>query len=279
MEALRTEHAFQTLADKVAIVTGGSRGIGAAIALELARRGAKVGRSKTKTGTCIITNEKVAITYTSSSSTKLVESLIEQIHEFHPSSAIGVQADLREVSSPQRIVQKVLQDLHTAHIDILVNNAGVEMVKPFHEVTSDDFALVFETNVRAPLLMMQAVHPYLRAPGRVINIGSVGSRHGFRDLSAYCASKSALEGMTRCWATELGGAGHTVNTVNPGPVETEMIWKIPKEIVKMQMDQTPVENRMAKVGDVTQIVAWLAGGESGWVTGQAICASGGWAMY
>lgn len=190
-----------------------------------------------------------------------------------------MQADLRDPTSAATIVQTVLRDLQTDHIDILVNNAGVELVKPFHEVTPEDFAEVFEVNVRAPLLMLQAVHPHLRAPGRIINIGSVGSRCGFRGLSAYCSSKSALEGLTRCWATELGGAGHTVNTVNPGPVETEMIWRIPGDIVKMQMEQTPVENRMAQLADVTQIVAWLAGPESGWVTGQAISASGGWSMY
>jgi 3-oxoacyl-[acyl-carrier protein] reductase len=130
------------------------------------------------------------------------------------------------------------------------------------------------------MLMTQAVLPHLCASGgRIINISSVGARYGFKNLSAYCSSKAALEGMTRCWAAELGGEGHTVNAVNPGPVQSQLLENIPKEIVEMQKAQTPVQNRIGTVDDVAQVVAWLASEESRWVSGQVISASGGWAMY
>ena len=164
-------------------------------------------------------------------------------------------------------------------IDILVNNAGVEVVKPLGEITPDDYAKVYDLNVRGTLLMTQAVLPYLNPKGRIINISSVGSRAGFPGLGLYCSSKAAIEGLTRCWAAELGKNGTTVNAVNPGPVESEMLTNIPKEIVEGQKKATPLENRVGTVEEVAAVVAWLAGEDSGWVTGQVISASGGWAMY
>jgi 3-oxoacyl-[acyl-carrier protein] reductase len=129
------------------------------------------------------------------------------------------------------------------------------------------------------MLMTQAVLSHLRAPGRIINISSVGARYGFRDLSIYCSSKATLEGLTRCWAAELGAAGHTVNAVNPGPVQTQLMDKIPKDYIEMQKAQTPVENRLGTVDDIAQIVAWLAGEGCRWISGQVLSAGGGWAIY
>ncbi|CEL03834.1 hypothetical protein ASPCAL04974 [Aspergillus calidoustus] len=250
------------LGGKVAIVTGGSRGIGERIALELAQNGAKV-----------------SVTYTSSGSEKQVDSLIETINGLgNGSAAISIKADLRDPNSPAKIVTETIKHFGE-HIDILVNNAGVELVKPIPDITVDDFSFVYDLNVRAPLLMLQSVLPHLRAPGRIINIGSVGGRSGFKQLSVYCSSKAALEGMTRCWAAELGSAGHTVNCVNPGPVQTDLIGNIPQETVKMQKDSTPIQNRLGTVEDIAPVVVWLASEGSRWITGQVISASGGWAMY
>lgn len=127
--------------------------------------------------------------------------------------------------------------------------------------------------------MTQAILPFLPPGGRIINIGSVGARAGFAGLGLYCSSKAALEGLARCWAAELGGNGTTVNCVNPGPVESEMLKNIPKEIVEAQKASTPLEKRVGTVEEVAAVVAWLAGGESRWVTGQSLSVSGGWAMY
>lgn len=164
-------------------------------------------------------------------------------------------------------------------IHILVNNAGTDFPKPFNEITPEDFAYVYDLNVRAILLMTQAVTPHLSPSGRIINIGSVGARRGFQEHSLYCSSKAALEGLSRVLAVELGSKGHTVNTVNPGPMQTELLDKIQPEIVDMQKSQTPIENRLGTTDDIAQVVAFLAEENSRWITGQAISASGGWAMY
>ena len=127
--------------------------------------------------------------------------------------------------------------------------------------------------------MTKAVIPRLRAPGRIINIGSVGARAGIKELSLYCASKAAVEGFTRSTAAELGAQGHTANTINPGPVETDMLSEVPAETVNMQKQTTPLEKRLGTTDDIAQIVGFLADESSRWVTGQTISASGGWAMY
>ena len=201
--------------------------------------------------------------------------------DHHP-RATKVRADLRQVDAPKHILEESLSafSMHKSrgYIDILVNNAGCEFVKEIVDTTPEDFSYVYDLNVRGTLLMTKAVIPYLRKPGRIINIGSVGGRSGFPSLSLYCSSKAALEGLTRCSAAELGPAGHTANAVSPGPIETAMIDKIPKAIVHMQKSQTPVEHRLGRVDDVAQIVAFLAEEGSRWVSGQVIQASGGMTM-
>jgi 3-oxoacyl-[acyl-carrier protein] reductase len=164
-------------------------------------------------------------------------------------------------------------------VHILVNNAGIELVRRLGDITPEDFGSVYDVNVRGTLLMTQAVLPFLGLSGRIINISSVGGRAGFAGLSMYCSSKAAIEGLTRCWAAELGHDGTTVNTLSPGPVQSELLDNIPKEIVEAQKKATPLQNRVGTVEEVADIVGWLAGEESRWVTGQTISASGGWAMY
>jgi 3-oxoacyl-[acyl-carrier protein] reductase len=132
-------------------------------------------------------------------------------------------------------------------IDILINNAGVMFVRSILETTADDYAAMMDVNVRAPLLMTKAVVPHLRAPGRIINLSSVGARAGFENVALYSASKAALEGMTRGLAAELGRDGHTVNTVAPGPVQSEMLDDVPGEIVELQLKTTAVEHRHGTV--------------------------------
>ncbi|RBR26570.1 uncharacterized protein FIESC28_00646 [Fusarium coffeatum] len=261
---MESQRNFQTLKGKVAIVTGASRGLGAGFAYELARRGARI-----------------VATYTSPTSEILVKELSEKLASLDPpSQCIGVKSDLKEEASPAKIVREAVAAFGP-QIDILVNNAGMEIVKPHTDITPSDFDSIFYLNVRAPLLLLQAVKPYLPSSGggRIINISSVGARCGFKHLSLYCASKAALEGLTRSWAAELGAEGHTVNAVNPGPVQSELLDNIPKEIVEMQKKQTTAGNRLGEVDDVAQIVAWLASEESRWITGQALSASGGLEMY
>ncbi|KAI9734751.1 MAG: hypothetical protein M1818_006738 [Claussenomyces sp. TS43310] len=261
------DHYAFPLAGKTAIVTGASRGIGAGIAFELAKRGASV-----------------VITYTSKSSEDAVKNLISKIEDLNNGArGTSICTDLRDPASPGLIAAKAVEfgrSGKSSHIDILVNNAGIELVKRVGSIDVEDFEKVFHLNVRAPVLLMEAVLPHLPPTGgSIINLSSVGARAGFPGLSLYCSSKAAIEGLTRCWAAELGAKGTRVNSVNPGPVDTEMIKKIPKEIVDEQKKQTPLENRIASTEDIALIVCWLAGQDSRWVTGQVISASGGYAMY
>jgi 3-oxoacyl-[acyl-carrier protein] reductase len=126
--------------------------------------------------------------------------------------------------------------------------------------------------------MTKAVLPHLRAPGRIINMSSVGARFGPPQLALYAASKAAVEGMTRSLAQELGGAGHTVNAVAPGPTESEMLNDVPRDIVETQLKTTAVQHRVGTVDDIARIVAWLASEDGKWVSGQTISASGGFLM-
>ncbi|KAK4165559.1 3-oxoacyl-reductase [Cladorrhinum sp. PSN259] len=249
------------LKNKVAIVTGASRGLGAGMAKELASRGASV-----------------LITYTSDSSLPLVESILPQIST--PSHAVKV--DLSSPSAPAIVLSALDSWLGPeSHINILVNNAAVEVVKSLGDISIEDYDKVYNLNVRGPLLLTQGLLPRFNPAGnnRIINIGSVGSRCGFAQLGLYCSSKAALEGLTRCWAAELGKNGTTVNQVNPGPVQTEMLENIPVDIVNGQKARTPVGNRVGTVEEIAKIVAWLASEESSWVSGQVVSASGGLEMY
>jgi 3-oxoacyl-[acyl-carrier protein] reductase len=175
------------------------------------------------------------------------------------------------------VVQATIKEFGD-NIDILVNNAAVDKFKAFSELTIDDYSAVFDVNVRAVFLMSQAVMPHLRKPGRIINISSVGARCGINTASLYSATKGAVEGMTRSLATELGLAGHTVNAVEPGPVESEMLDTVPPEIVELQKKTTPVGNRIGKGNDIAPVVAWLAQEDASWISGQTISASGGYTM-
>ncbi|TKA69734.1 hypothetical protein B0A55_05276 [Friedmanniomyces simplex] len=247
----------RSLEGKVAIITGASRGIGEGIAFDLASRGAKV-----------------TLTYSSDRSKELTDALIDRIASEAKSTAIAVQCDLKSPEAPKQIVDATVQAFGA--IDILVNNAAVLTDKPIQAITPDDFDEIFHTNARAPLLMLQATLPHLRRLGRIINISSVGARCAFAGMGLYSASKAALEGFTRAWAAELGGDGTTVNAVQPGPVQSEMLEKVDRAIKEPQMLATPVEKRAGTVREIAEVVAFLAEERSSWVSGQCISASGGY---
>lgn len=265
------------LQGKVAIVTGASRGIGAGLAIELARRGANVGMFNADDAAH--TNApQVVLVYTSPKSEEKANKIASEISSLNNGSkAHIVQADLKQIEAPEKIVAST-REAFGDKIDILVNNAGVLWANPIEETTAEDFAGIFDVNVRAPLLLTKAVIPYLRKPGRIINMSSVGAHIGPPKMSLYAASKAAIEGMTKSLAHELGDAGHTVNAVAPGPVESEMLNDVPKDIIDMQLKGTAVEHRVGTADDIARIVCWLASEDSKWVSGQTISASGGFLM-
>jgi len=252
----------QTLAGKNAIVTGASRGIGATIALDLAQRGANV-----------------CVTYSSDSSEAKCQELVSKVSKLSNGAKLAhVRADVSDPESAAHVVKKSISAFGD-HIDILVNNAAVEINRAISETTKEDFDTVFHTNVLGPLLLTKAVLPHLRTPGRIINISSVGARSGFAKLALYSSSKAALEGLTRSFAAELGHSGTTVNAVAPGPVQSDMLDQIPDEVKIPQREATAVQKRFGEAEEIAHAVAYLAGPESSWVSGQVLNLSGGWTMY
>ncbi|QIW98287.1 hypothetical protein AMS68_003805 [Peltaster fructicola] len=187
----------RVLAGKTAIVTGASRGIGAAICENLAAKGCN-----------LIMNY--------SASAEKTEALAKKL-EKHDIKCIPVQADMGSIDGPAKVA--AVAD----RIDIIINNAGVAGDKFIEDSDPDHFAYIMNVNVRGPLLLMKAAQsklPHDRS-GRIVNISSVSSSLGFHGQSVYGASKAALEAMTRTWARELAERA-TVNAVNPGPVATDM---------------------------------------------------------
>ncbi|BCS21874.1 SDR family NAD(P)-dependent oxidoreductase [Aspergillus puulaauensis] len=252
-----------SLEGKVAIVTGGTRGIGYGIAIELAHRGAAV-----------------LITYVSPGSAKFAQELISKV-EKSGGKAAAVQADCCSVDSPKLIVDTAIKTF-TGKIDILVNNAGISEELWLRDCTYDHFERVFQTNVRFPMFLAQASLPYLSKGGRILNMSSVAAREAWKMHTVYSASKAAIESFTRTWSLELGHEyGVTVNCINPGPVATEMWDAMPAETqeeTQKYIDNVPAAPRLATVDDIAQIATFLCEDEARWITGSTTCANGGAVM-
>jgi 3-oxoacyl-[acyl-carrier protein] reductase len=248
----------QSLANKVAIVTGGSRGLGAGIAKELAKRGADI-----------------LISYNSASAeARKAEDEIAKLGRV----VISVQASGTDRSSPERIVQAAVEKWN--HIDIIVNNAGTGDDALLEDVTTELWDTVYDTNVRLPTFLVKAALPHLGPAPRIVNISSVAARAGPAYMSVYASSKAALEGITRVWASELGQKYNaTVNCVNPGPIATDMWLRDTEQAVldiwDTKMKETPAAPRIATVDDVAQIVVFLCEEASRWSTGSVVNANGG----
>lgn len=191
---------------------------------------------------------------------------------------------MADAESPQAIVQATLQAFKTEQIHILVNNAGVGDNKPLEEVTLEGYSKLMDVNVRSVVFMTQAVLPHLPPKsqgggGRIVNLSSISARGGFPTQSVYAASKAAVEGLTRVWATELGHRfGVTVNAVNPGPVDTDMYQaagSVHLARMEEQNKKVPAGQRCGTVEDIGDIITFLSEERSRWVTGDVICANGG----
>ncbi|KAI9041799.1 SDR family NAD(P)-dependent oxidoreductase [Aspergillus affinis] len=250
-----------SLHGKVAIVTGGARGIGAGIVRCLSKQGAKV-----------------AFNYVSPSSKSVADALVNELR--NNNDVIAIQADMTDPTSPKAIIDATVSAFQTNRIDILVNNAGAGDNRPLEDVTQDNYTQLMDINVRAVVFMTQAILPYLpTSGGRIINLSSISARGGYATQSVYAATKAAVEGLTRVWATELGHKyGVTVNAVNPGPVDTDMYQAAgPVHLARMeeQNKKVPAGQRCGTVQDIGDIVTFLAEERSRWVTGDVICANGG----
>ncbi|MET8040269.1 3-oxoacyl-ACP reductase family protein [Micromonospora sp. NPDC005215] len=243
---------MMTLKDKVALVTGGSRGIGAGIALRLAQDGADV-----------------ALTYRQDA--ERAATVVRQI-EALGRRALAVQADGADPSAVRGAVDQVAAEL--GRLDILVNNAAVFLVGAMDELGTAEMERTIAVNIRAPYVAVQAALRHLGEGGRIISIGSnVGERAVFPGLTLYSMSKTALVGLTRGLARELGPRDITVNLVNPGPTDTDANPADGPNAAAIS-GFTAV-GRYARPADIAATVAHLASPEAGYVTGAVINVDGG----
>ncbi len=240
---------------KVALVTGASKGIGAAIALELAANGAAV-----------------AVNY--SSSTEGANKVVDAI-KAAGGKAIAIQANVADPASISGLVDSVVKEF--GPIDILVNNAGVYEFAPLEAITPEHFHKQFNLNVLGLILTTQAaVAKFSPNGGSIINIGSVAAA-GVPAASVYSATKGAVDSITGALAQELGSRRIRVNSLNPGMIETEGVHAagfLGSEFHKEIIAKTPL-GRIGQPNDVATIATFLASDESTWVNGQSIQASGG----
>jgi 3-oxoacyl-[acyl-carrier protein] reductase len=244
------------LAGKSALVTGASRGIGAKIAVCLAKNGAVA-----------------AVNY--SGSQAKAEEVVRQISQAG-GSAFAIQGSVETAES----VQALFSELRLRHFepDILVNNAGITKDNLFIRLTDEDFEKVIAVNLKGAIFCTKQTIPYMlkKGYGKIINISSVVGYSGNVGQANYSASKGALSAFSRSCAVEFGPAGVRINTVAPGYIETDMTASLPEEIKQAMLKNIPL-GRIGSAEEVANAVLWLASPLSDYVTGQTIHVNGG--MY
>jgi acetoacetyl-CoA reductase/3-oxoacyl-[acyl-carrier protein] reductase len=244
-------------AGKVALVTGGSRGIGRGIALELMRRGAAVALTYRE-------NDKLAAEVAAEGSASGARCAVFQM-------SVEDRASVREV------VERVRAEL--GPVNVLVNNAAIAQEKSFETISDEDWDRVLAVNLRGPFACCQEVLPDMVGEGwgRIVNIVSIGGQWGGLNQVHYAAAKAGLINLTRSLARIYGAHGITVNAVAPGLVDTEMVSReLASKAGREKVQSIPL-GRIATVEEVASVVAFLAGEEASYVTGQTLSVNGG--MY
>ncbi|MBW8010057.1 MAG: 3-oxoacyl-[acyl-carrier-protein] reductase [Chloroflexi bacterium] len=245
------------LQERIAVVTGGSRGIGKAIALELAERGAAV-----------------VVNYISSA--KAAQEVVSHI-ESHGGNALTVQADISDFNQAQDLINSAMEKYDK--IDILVNNAGITRDTLIMRMTEDDWDVVQNTNLKGTFNCSKAaIRPMMRKRyGRIINITSVSGQIGNAGQANYSASKAGQIGFTKALAREIASRNITVNAIAAGYVETDIWDGVPEEARSGFLEMIPL-GRKGEPEDIAHAVAFLASDEASYITGQVLAVDGGMAM-
>lgn len=238
---------------KVALVTGGSRGIGAAIARRLADDGFAV-----------------AINYVSGS--EQANALVAQFQQ-SGASAYAVQGDVSKADDARRMFEAVEQ--HLGKVDVVVNNAGILKVVPLAQTSDELFEQSFAINTRGVFNILRESATRLNAGGRIINLTSTALALNMPGYAIYNGTKAAVESFTHVFAKELRGRSITVNAVAPGPVATDLFLNGKTEEQIQMFTKMPPLERLGQPEDIARVVAFLAGPDGAWVNGQVLRANGG----
>ncbi|KAI1452431.1 NAD(P)-binding protein [Annulohypoxylon moriforme] len=275
----------RVLEGKLAIVTGSARGIGAAIVRNLASKGCNI-----------------VVNYATEASDEAASNIAAELKRDYGVKAIGIRADVSQREQCAKIIEAA--ETHFANpqtgklqIDILVHNAALSIVGLLEEVVEEDFHRIYAVNVLGPILLMKTCIPYLPTDrsGRVVLLSSINSKIGTPQTTLYSGTKGAIEAMARVWSRELAECA-TVNSINPGPVMTDMFFSAPEEakqgltpfnrltpLSTIRPTDTPevreigerYGGRAAYDHEIAGLVGMLCSPESGWCTGSLICANGG----
>jgi 3-oxoacyl-[acyl-carrier protein] reductase len=243
--------------DKVALVTGASRGIGRAIAVDLARNGASVYCTSTKAGGC--------------------DGTLAAIDALSSGKAKALVADVSSPAAAEELARSVLAE--AGRLDFLVNNAGITRDGLFLRMSEDDFDAVIGTNLRGTFLVCKAFARAMAKArgGRIVNIGSIVGLSGNAGQVNYAASKAGLIGLSKSLAQELAGRGITVNVVAPGFIATDMTAGLDEAVQKTMLEQIPLA-RLGAPEDVARVVTFLCGEGAAYMTGQTLVVDGGMTM-
>jgi 3-oxoacyl-[acyl-carrier protein] reductase len=246
------------LEGKYAVITGGSRGIGKAIALEFARQGANI-----------------AILYGNNS--EAAQLVVEEIKQAG-ASAYAVQCDVASLTETKAAVAEILSFFPT--VDILVNNAGITRDGIMLSMSEENFDAVIDTNLKGAFNMIHELYSTLmrrKTAGRIINMSSVAGIMGNAGQTNYASAKAGLIGLTKSVAKELGGRGVTCNAIAPGFIDTDMTAVLSEKVKEAALQTIPLK-RMGKTEEIAKLAAFLASDDAAYITGQVIQIDGGLCM-
>jgi 3-oxoacyl-[acyl-carrier protein] reductase len=240
------------LNNKVVLITGASRGIGAAVAKKLASEGAKV-----------------IINYAGNQAE--ADKTVQEIKD-NGGDAISLKADVSKVGDVTALFDAAIA--HYGRIDVLINNAGIMINKLLKDTTDEDFTRQFEINVRGTFNTLREAASKLANGGTIINTSTTLTRVMIPTYATYAASKAAVEQMTRVFAKEMGTRGITVNAVSPGPTSTELYLKGKTQEIIDRQAALSAFNRLGEVDDIAKVISFLASDDAKWISGQIIGVNG-----